>query len=755
MKPTALLVGLTYMAYTGHAAARPRGAVSAREELGHIVLENEVLRLAFGKAENGAVTSLMARATGREYAVRQTRPRLFLLAFSERARPADKPFYVSSAQAGAVRYSVHNPEGVATATLEFGRVGGRDIRVRCVVSAARDDRLVRWRLFVHFPESLVLEEVQYPVLALRTAVERGALDALVLGRTKGGVHRRPSEWPEGTTAYAHQPGQLAAQFACYYDAGGGVYTAAYDAKGYPKAVKMRRTADGLEAEWDHYCFTSDAFSLDYDIVQTVFASPESGRGTDWRDAADIYKRWAERQHWCARTYAERDDVPDWMKAGPAMVRFSRSWLARPELVRKWLDAYWREHFPSDVPLIVAYWGWEKVATWVAPDYFPVYPSDGEFTRLVRMGRAWNCHAFAWPSGYHYTLTYRRRDDGTFEWDDRERFGAVARPHAVRTRDGTVYRLKASWLRGGENAAMCPGDAWTIDWLNDIAVQLAKRGVEMVQVDQVVGAAFPTCYSAAHGHPPGPGLWSTKAFRRQLRTMLDACGEVRPEAIVCFEEPNEHFIQQVGIQDYRDWEIIRRHHPAEPASVCGYLYHEYLPTFQSNPRRGDRVMQAYCLVNGQIPHLIPSEHIGPGPALLNGGFEEWAAGVPAGWSHVRGYRGQAFEGEFFRDETEVHGGRFSLRLQNDADDDVVQVSQNVSAGSGLRVGGTYRLSAWMKTSGLAQANGVLLATLSEGTKATGSWRIPMPQEGGDEWTAGEVTFTVPEGSALLRIMLHLS
>ena len=113
-------------------------------------------------------------------------------------------------------------------------------------------------------------------------------------------------------------------------------------------------------------------------------------------------------------------------------------------------------------------------------------------------------AFLWPSGYHYTLTYGKQEDGSFEWDDRDRFDRVAAPHAVHHRDGEVYAQKRSWLRGGSTSCMCPGDPWTIDWLNNIAVQIVRRGVEMVQVDQVVGARFPACYSREHGHPPGHG-----------------------------------------------------------------------------------------------------------------------------------------------------------------------------------------------------------------------------------------------------------
>ncbi|MCX7064759.1 MAG: hypothetical protein NT024_09455, partial [Proteobacteria bacterium] len=246
---------------------------------------------------------------------------------------------------------------------------------------------------------------------------------------------------------------------------------------------------------------------------------------------------------------------------------------------------------------------------------------------------------------------------------------------------------------------------------------------------------------------------TEIFTRQLRTMFAACRKIERDALVCVEEPNEQFNHLVGIQDYRDCEA-----PREWASVFNYLYHEFLPTFQSNPRGGDTVMTANCLVNGQIPHLLPVIHSG-GPVLVNGGFEETDATHGAfGWEHLRGYKGQAWNGKACRDEAEKHGGVASLRLENVSDSDVVEMWQNmmVSAG-GFTAGKKYRLSAWMKSGHMAQANTIGLAFVSgAGFKSAG--RILMPAEGVG-WTRGAAEFTVPIGAAYqwmyLWVMIHVT
>ncbi|NLF70986.1 MAG: hypothetical protein GX575_18285 [Candidatus Anammoximicrobium sp.] len=713
------------------------------------VVQNERMAVTFTAEARGGVTSLVDKATGRELAARQAQPRLFQLEFSSPG--STQRLTVSNSDAQGIEFTDPDADGGAAA-LHFTRLGGQPIDVVCRVAAKPQEPWLRWRIEAKYPSSLMLETVQFPIVTLTLGGEATPGDALVLGATKGGVYRQPSAWKAGRSISASQPGSLAAQMACYYDPAVGLLAAALDARGYRKAVVASKSDAGLALVWQHPCLSSSGFQLDYDIALATFRSADSAVSTDWRDGADLYKAWAVKQAWCRRTFAARDDLPAWLKTSPAMVRFGRNWLAEPGSIEAWLNGYWKRRFPGDVPLIIAYWGWEKVDTWITPDYFPAFPSDDEFRRLVEIGRQLNGHTFLWPSGYHYTLTYRKLPTGEFEWDDRERFDRVAKPHAIHNRDGQVLIGDRSWLQGGQTATMCPGDPWTIDWFNRLATGCAERGAELIQVDQVVGGNFPVCYATSHGHPPGPGPWATDVFRRQLQTMLQKCRKIQPESVVCFEEPNEHFIQEVGLQDYRDWEVMRRG-DAEPASVFNYLYHEYLPTFQSNPQAGNRLQAAHCLVTGQIPHLVPSSQTGPGPLLAGGDFEKWRGAVPTGWDKVPGYRDRTYSGQADRDESAPHGGQASLRLTNQGPDEIAQVSQNVTVGQTFAVGRTYRVSAWIKTQGIRQRNAILLGAFAPELKHLGSWRLEMPAEQ-EGWVQRQAQFTLPEGTQLLRIMLHL-
>jgi len=735
------------------------GDIQPPEGRAALTLRTASARLALDRTAYGAVVSLKDAVTGREFIAAEPQPDLFAIGFSEAGETPGPLNWLAARDAQGFAARVDELDGARTARLDFRNLGGRGIDVECTVTARRSEEALLWEMRISGPDSLVLEEVSYPILALRTPLGEGPDDdAVVAGLTKGGVFRAPSRWRENSVLYSSQPGGLAAQFCCHYGPGGGVYSATRDSEGYPKAVQFRRTNRGLELKWRRFCYhrLSSQFEPGYPIAVQTFRSPDPARSTDWRDAADIYKAWALRQPWCARTLAEREDLPDWLRTGPAMVRFTRQWLAHPERIETWLRDCWRRDFPP-APLIVAFWGWEHVDTWISPHYFPPYPSEQGLARIVRAVGEAGGHPFFWPSGYHWAVTYRQRRDGSFEWDDRDEFEAVGAPHAVVRRGGSLWGARHPWLGGGMNRGLCRGDAWTRQWLDRIAVGLTRRGADLIQIDQVVGALGPNqgrCYSARHGHPVGPGLWDTKAFGEQLRSMRHACAALNPQLVLGFEEPQELFIQQVGIQDYRDTQKPWSAPVApEPASVFGYLYHEFLPCFQSNPRPGDRRTMAYCLVNGQMPHIAPQWPVGPSAALRNGSFEEWDGGVPDGWERVKGYRGQAYSGLARRDGSLVHGGRASLRLTSAGVDEIAQVSQNVPIGpEGLNIGDSYRFSVWFRGPSFRAGNAIVLGAFDSDWNAKAVWRVPLTPSA--EWRKGGVTFGIPPGAVRLRIMLHL-
>ena len=708
-----------------------------------VVIENDRLAITVDADHHGAITSLRDKLAGRELLAEGAAPRLFQVEYTAADQPTAERQVISEQDADQVRVDQVGNDVVVV--LGARKAGLHSAMV--TFTTAPDSPFIRATVRLDFDPGLRLQALRFPMLSLGLLTD----DALVAGATKGGLHH-PSTWRAGKGLYLGQPGNLAAPFATYYDPRGGLVMAAFDPVGRPKTFAFNRGEQSLSIQGYTADFAASTYRLGYDFALTCLAPRSATEPADWHEAADLYKSWAETQRWCAKPLAERDDLPDWLMTGPAMVRFNRAWLAEPDSVRDWMRDTWGDKYP-DVPLIVAFWGWEKVNTWVTPDYFPVYPSDEQFTALTADLKRLGGHSFCWPSGYHYTVTYRQQADGTFEWDDRERFARDIRQHAIVNADGSTYLRKPSWLQGGETSAVCPGDPWGLDWFNQIGAELARRGSEIVQLDQVVGGKFPACWSTTHGHPAGPGPWQAEVFATQLDQLRRVVRSYQPDGFVCVEEPNEVFIHQVGIQDYRDWEVMKDA-SVEPASVFEYLYHEYLPCFQSNPRAGDRLGIAWQIVTGQIPHLVPSKNDGPGPAMANGSLDAWSGNAPLGWDKVSGWQGVAYSGKAERESETKHQGDASLKLTNGPDDPVVQVSQNVMVGRGLEVGQTYRLRAWLRNGGTQQDNGINAATFATGMKSNGSIRLMFgqPDEG---WVERAAEFTVPPGTELLRLMIHLS
>lgn len=730
-----------------------RGRAAESDKVALVGLESKSGKIMFySEGKFKGVLALLESSDG--VALAKMNERLFNLKLvADTQLPLGDPTWISDRSAGSVALQFMGEGEARQLQIEFGDFEHKALRrVVCRVGIGEEGGQFLWWIDVELADGWLLEQVMYPYVTLLPKLGSSTADnAVVLGHAKGGVHARPGDWQVGKRVSAAIPGTLAAQFGCYYSDRAGFYTAALDPVGQPKGIVMSRTKTGIEMFWHHNCNVTGEFKMLYPVAAACYKG-RGGAVAGWRDAADIYKSWVVKQDWCKRVFTERDDLPRWLREGPAMVRFGRSWLADSSKIERWIENFWRANFP-DMHLITAYWGWEKHGAWITPDYFPLFPSDEEFKALAAKTRSLKCHPFPWPSGYHWTLTYIKQEDGNFKLDQREEFNRVGRKHAVVNRDGEMYLRTPGWLQGGNTACLCGGDPWTIEWWNsDICVPLAERGCDMIQIDQVVGAAWPPCYSSEHGHARGHGVWMTEAFARQLVTMRKAMQQHEPEAVVCFEEPNEYFNHLVGLQDYRDCEFKE-----EWASVFNYIYHEYLPCFQSNPRSGDRVMDAYCAADGQMPHILPRESdIAVGSVLINGDFEvaKGQKNVFWGWDKVAGYQGVQWLGSAISDTEVKHSGNSSLRLENSEAGEIVQVSQNISFDEmEIAKGDRFVLSAWLKSGEMPDNAAVNCGMFAAGMKSLGSrvsLKFPTPDKG---WQRVSVEFSVPEGTSIVRIMCH--
>lgn len=319
------------------------GGTAFAQSDGLIGLQGGQANLALSREKKGCVVSFRSQ-TGLELAAGEQKGlRLFTLSFSQQAQPTGAVFLASNHDAAAFSSELRKEADGSCAALTYEGFPKGVARVACTVRTRPGDALTRWGIRIEMQDGWVLEKVQYPFVTL--AAKLGVSDeddAAVVGSAKGGVISKPGAMQIGRRPWFGQPGTLAAAFGCYYDDCAGFYTAAEDAKGYPKELTLERTKAGVEFSWSRFCCASGADEQAYDVVTACFEGAE-GVPAGWRDAADLYKRWALKQPWCATPFARREDLPAWLREGPSMVRFNREWLAEPERIERWVKEVWHRH----------------------------------------------------------------------------------------------------------------------------------------------------------------------------------------------------------------------------------------------------------------------------------------------------------------------------------------------------------------------------------------------------------------------------
>lgn len=677
-------------------------------------------------------------------------------------RPDDFTKTVDVSASAAKEVSVERDgDGLVITYRDAGAVREAKVTVR---PDAADGKL-RWRIAATPAEGWALYRTDFPRLRLTDSIgATGADDAVLAGLGHAGVLRNPSapRWdrsksmPERAAAwarhsiFARQPGPLAAQFFTFWDTTSGFYTACEDGKGYAKELQFTKNyADGgFSFAWQRFTYSEKPDAQDYDVVTSAFGG-DAMNPVDWRDAADLYKKWALTQHWCRMPLKYRTDLPAWTKDAPAMLAFYTEWIERPELIERFFADYWTKEFPG-VPTAASLVGWEKHGEWIGIDYFPMYPSDEITSNTFRGIKKYGSHPWPWPSGHHWSTLRKPRGDGTFQLDQTKEFEELGGPKMVCVNpDGSLYAdRRSSWLAGGNRYCLCPGDAKVRDfWTKNVCVELVKRGAEMIQSDQDTGAHVPECWSRDHGHAPGEGLWKTADMYRQFEETVAECRKIEPGFIITFEEPNEHFNDLLFIQDHRNCRFnLNGKYDWEWADVFGYLYHEFVAPFQSDVVNGNSFWWTHAAVEGHVPyaaHLVPSDCFDGMPVVANGDFER----TTQKGTRMTGWDGPANQHIVKSDRD---GGGLCLRLEK-RQGKTPLVAQSFGKDTAFMKPGTkLRLGAWLKAEKVAKGDNLRLLCLDSNLKNYATVNLEFPKTG-TGWQRVSADFTVPKGATVLRLL----
>ena len=581
-------------------------------------LASASMLVAFDK-ETAALTHLVHRASGQEFVCNEPARPLFRITLT-------KPRAGEHTETTAAEFGKVAIAKVAAGKLDLTFSDHASLPLTARVTAATDAKgFVRLRIVVGNKSDWAVSSIRFPQFAAAAKLGKEAADdrlLLPLPLTDGAVIEAP-----GTRTQSREslyPGNACVQFAAFYDQAAGLYVAAEDPNGHCKRWDLRTVKD-KSVEFPLAHLTPEVIGADvtlpYDVVLGAFAG-------DWRDAAEIYKRWAKRQPWCARTLAARDDIPQFLKDGAGVIvggiqnakgynGFLGDNLERlPQLM-----ADYRQRTELAHMIFVPY-GWECRGTWAGINYLPATPSNEAWQKANVLLRAQGDRAAMLTSGFWWVVKRQQTKDGP-AFDDTADF-QQRKEMVVQNADGTAWtfdnydRQNRNALWRGLSVKLCHGSAAARETLLRTFLDVARLGTPLVSFDQEIGGgqSMP-CYSETHGHPPGYGPWMWTDFRDLCGEILRQGKPIQPELGLLLENCNELTIPYSATYWSRQFgEVDHGLVGARGVGLFSYLYHEYVTAIgaacvQGQGAHGTRPsaeLRCYVLGNNLTRGLIPGPFI---------------------------------------------------------------------------------------------------------------------------------------------------
>lgn len=564
---------------------------------------------------SGEITHLIDRRSGQEFADPTQRRALFTITLG--AVDREQAIETSAADFRKVRITAADQRQVR---LSFAEHVGLPLTVETQATAG-DDGLVRMRIAVRNRSPLCVREIRFPQVAAPAVLGKEADDdrlLIPLPLSDGAVIEQPGS--RSRVQQSLYPQGAFTQFAAYYDARAGLYLGAEDPDGHCKRWDLRCVAR-TSVEFPLAHLTPEIPDRDvivpYDIVLGTFHG-------DWRDAADIYKRWARRQAWCSKTLIERGDIPQFLKEGAGVMiagiqnakgyngLLGEHLQGLPELMTAYKARTGLKH------LIFVPYGWENRGTWAGINYFPAVPSNADWQTANAALRAQGDRTALLTSGFWWVVKRRESNNGP-AFDDAADY-QQRQVMVVRNRDGRAFAVdnfeqtnsRMDWR--GLSVELCHGSAEARQTLRQVFLEAVRLGAPLVSFDQEIGGGQHTpCYSQEHGHAPGYGNWMWTDFRDLCREILQQGKSVAPELGLLMENTSELAIPYMATYWSRQFgEFDLGGAGGRGVGLFSYLYHEYVTAIGAACVQGQGMLgtqpaaelRAYVLANNLTRGLIP-------------------------------------------------------------------------------------------------------------------------------------------------------
>jgi len=364
------------------------------------------------------------------------------------------------------------------------------------------------------------------------------------------------------------PGPLSVQFIAWYEGGlGGFYFGLHDPETSVKTLELfRGAANGtVKFAWSIYSedFTKNTVNISWPIVIAAY------RGVDWREAALIYRKWAE-ENLNLTPLKMRDDIPEWLLKVDVVWRgHSYGYDPATQKIKLWgvmlrdIPTYAREVadlLPSTNILLTQWTGWNRAGFDKGyPEYFPAMEGDQVLRESIRQVK---------DLGFRFGLYFNGRlvDTETTTYSEN-------RDKLCINEKGEIL-IETTHSGAVKNAVADATTEWWRNLIVDTVREAMKRygEVDEIYLDQNTLASPCLWMNRQSG---GGSLW-VNAQRTILKDTRDAVKEFYSDTIITSEGVNEAYVEYVdmfkGMIDFTDFS--RSLPKGFTAPIFSFIYHRY-------------------------------------------------------------------------------------------------------------------------------------------------------------------------------------
>lgn len=362
-----------------------------------------------------------------------------------------------------------------------------DFRVTAYVDLLPDSAMSAWRIRVDGIAGTLIRKVTFPRIAgLKDLGE----EELAVPDWMGALLKSPRAvlTPGGGGFAWEYPGHMSMQFITLYNPhDAGIYLASDDSLAYSKTFTLSVDSTGMLVYGvDNY----PPYEQQLTSYEPPYAFLIGGFRGDWLTAAQLYKRWAEQQHWCRDSRLANGKVPDW-------VENTSYWVWNRGRAANVLPpaAALGKRLNSRVSVL---WHWWHGGSYddSFPEYFP--PRDGNevFKTAVSEAQQKGVNALVYMNALKW-------GPSTQSWvnEGAERFAAKDINGNMLSHVYNIFTHKAL-------TNMCEAtDFWKQKYASLVDTAINQYGVGGIYMDQI--CLNRRCYDPTHGHSIGGGnYWMT-------------------------------------------------------------------------------------------------------------------------------------------------------------------------------------------------------------------------------------------------------